>query len=167
MDANFEKSLLVILKHEGGYVNDPADRGGATNKGITQKVYDEYRKLLNKPVQSVKNISDDEVKEIYRKSYWLPACCDKLPASIDTAHFDMAVNAGPRQAARLLQRSVGVTDDGVIGPATLAAVEKADPKALSRQYANKRVEFYNSLVMRDPSQIKFLKGWTARANSFV
>jgi lysozyme family protein len=170
MDSSFEKSLQLILKFEGGYVNDPNDHGGATNKGVTQTVYDEYRKSLNKSGQSVKDITDDEVKDLYYKKYWIVAMCDKLPVDVDTVHFDTAINAGPKQAAKLLQRSVGVADDGVIGPATLAKVTSVtltNPKALIRQYINKRIEFYISLVMNNPSQIKFLNGWILRANSFL
>jgi lysozyme family protein len=167
MDSNFDKSLQLILKFEGGYVNDPNDHGGATNKGITQIVYDDYRKSLNKSNQSVKDITDDEVKDIYYKRYWIVATCDKLPINVDTIHFDMAVNAGAKQAAKLLQRSVGVIDDGVIGPATLTKVMSIDQKSLIRQYVNKRIEFYISLVVKDPSQIKFLNGWILRANSFL
>jgi lysozyme family protein len=167
MDSNFEKSLQLILKFEGGYVNDPNDHGGATNKGVTQTVYDEYRKSLNKSSQSVKDITDEEVKDLYYKKYWIVAMCDKLPLDVDTVHFDMAVNAGPKQAAKLLQRSVGVADDGVIGPATLAKVTSTNPKAIIRQYINKRIEFYIGLVMNNLSQIKFLNGWILRANSFL
>lgn len=167
MDSNFEKSLQLILKFEGGYVNDPNDHGGATNKGVTQTVYDEYRKSLNKSSQSVKDITDEEVKDLYYKKYWIVAMCDKLPLDVDTVHFDMAVNAGPKQAAKLLQRSVGVADDGVIGPETLAKIILIkDLKTLVKQYINKRIEFYIDIVVKDTSQIKFLKGWILRANSF-
>ena len=167
MDANFNTALQLILKFEGGYVNNPADRGGETNKGIIQKVYDGYRKSRNLAIQSVKNITDDEVKDIYYRNYWLVAKCDKLPAGVDTAHFDAAVNGGAGQAAKFLQRAVGVNADGVIGDTTLAKVNSTEPKSLLKAYVGGRIDFYIDLAIKDASQITFLKGWIRRAISFL
>jgi len=167
MDSNFSNSLQLILTFEGGYSNDPADHGGATNKGIIQTAYNTYRTSLRLPTQSVQYISDAEVRDIYYKNYWLVAKCDKLPIGIDTLHFDTAVNVGPTQAAKFLQRTVGVKDDGVIGSQTLAAVNATVSKTVIRKYCTSRVNFYIDLVVKDVSQLKFLKGWISRAMSFI
>jgi len=165
MDSNFNVALQLILRFEGGYVNDPADKGGETNKGIIKKVYDAYRTSIGKPIQSVKNISDEEVKDIYYKNYWLAAKCDKLPVDVDTVHFDAAVNCGPTQAAKFLQRSIGVNADGVVGDTTLAKVNSMSSKVVVKSYVSSRIDFYIDLVIKDVTQVKFLKGWIRRAIS--
>jgi lysozyme family protein len=167
MDSNFGNALQLILRFEGGYVNDPLDKGGETNKGIIKKVYDAYRVSKGKPVQSVKLITDEEIKDIYYKNYWLAAKCDKLPIGVDTVHFDAAVNCGPGQAAKFLQRVVGATVDGVIGDGTLGKVNSMDPKAIMKAYSGSRIDFYIDLVIKDVTQVKFLKGWIKRAISFL
>lgn len=166
MDTNFNNALQMVLQFEGGYSNDPLDKGGATNKGVIQSVYDSYRKSFGLPIQSVQQISDAEVRDIYYKRYWLAAKCDKLPNGVDTVHFDTAVNAGPSQAAKFLQRAIGVKDDGVIGDVTLAKVNTLDSKVVMKAYTNSRISFYVDLVVKDVTQIKFLKGWIKRAISF-
>ena len=166
MDTNFNNALQMVLQFEGGYSNDPLDKGGATNKGVIQTVYDGYRISFGLPVQSVQQISDTEVRDIYYKRYWLVARCDKLPNGVDTVHFDTAVNAGPSQAAKFLQRAIGVKDDGIIGDVTLAKVNTLDPKVVMKAYTNSRISFYIDLVVKDVTQIKFLKGWIKRAISF-
>ena len=98
MKSNFPESLKAVLKSEGGYVNDPRDTGGATNFGITQRVYDLFliaKGLYQKPV---KLITPDEVTEIYHKKYWNVALCDSLPSGVDFVVFDYAVNSGPDRA---------------------------------------------------------------------
>jgi len=167
MESNFDKSLGLILEFEGGFVNDPADRGGATNFGVIQKRYDEYRDSVGKPRQSVEFISKDEVKEIYYKYYWQAAKCDQLPVGLDTLHFDAAVNTGPTQAAKFLQRALGVDADGVIGTKTIEAANNADIAVIKRNYVTKRADFYVDLVIKDITQLKFLKRWIRRTLYFV
>lgn len=167
MDSNFNNALQLVLNFEGGYTDDPADHGGATNKGIIQTEYDAYKTSLHSPTQSVKYISDAEVRDIYYKKYWLVASCDKLPVGIDTLQFDAAVNVGPVQAAKFLQRAVGVKDDGVIGNQTLSAINIADPKVLIKKVCLSRINFYIDLVIKDVTQLKFLKGWINRVMTFI
>jgi lysozyme family protein len=167
MDTNFDKSLQLILKFEGGFCDDPQDKGGKTNFGIIQTVYDTYRKSKNIPIQSVQLITDQEVKDIYYKNYWLAAKCDKLPAGVDTVHFDAAVNCGTGQAAKFLQRTIGVTVDGVIGDQTLAKVNSLNSTVAVKTYSGNRVDFYIDLVVKDVTQLKFLKGWIRRVVSFL
>lgn len=99
----FKKALTFVLIREGGYVNDPNDPGGATNKGITQKTYDAWRKARGLNVQSVKAITDSEVKEIYYKNYWLAANCHKMTSKFAVVCFDTAVNMGVSSVKPLLE----------------------------------------------------------------
>jgi hypothetical protein len=118
MAANsFEPSLAHVLKHEGGYVNHPADPGGATNLGITAATLARAR---GHPVSAadVAALTRAEAAAIYRRFFWNSARGDDLPAGLDHAVFDLAVNSGPGRAARLLQRVLAVAEDGVIGPAS-------------------------------------------------
>ena len=91
----FGASLPFILRWEGGFVDDPDDRGGRTNKGVTQNVYHAWRADQGLPQQDVQQINDQEVAAIYYQRYWLPAKCDVLRSKLDLAAFDTAVNMGP------------------------------------------------------------------------
>lgn len=159
--SNFRPSLALVLAHEGGYSNHPLDPGGATNFGVTQKVYDAYRNYHGSKLQPVKNIASSEVSDIYNKNYWRLVRGDSLPCGIDYAVFDFAVNSGVSRAVKYLQRLVGVEADGVIGFMSLDAIEKADranPEKLIAQYCSNRLEFLKQL----PSFNTFGLGWTRR-----
>jgi lysozyme family protein len=99
--GNFEQCLPIILHFEGGRSNDPADPGGRTNKGITQRTYDAYRARLRKPHNDVYAIADAEVADCYRRDYWDAVNGDALPPGEDLAIFDFAVNSGPARAVRV------------------------------------------------------------------
>ncbi len=159
--SNYKPALSLVLAHEGGYVNHPKDPGGATNKGVTQAVYDAYRKVNGLPLQSVKLIVPAEVAEIYQKQYWRLVRGDSLPAGLDYAVFDFAVNSGISRAVRYLQRLVNVADDGVIGNATLAATYEAarvNEEELIVRYCANRLAFLKSLSTFPT----FGTGWTRR-----
>ena len=158
--SGFTRALPVILRAEGGYVDDPDDRGGATNFGVTQKVYDAYRVEHRLGKVSVRDITTEEVEAVYHVRYWLKGKCDALPWPASLAQFDATVNHGPRNAAKLLQRAVGATPDGKIGAKTLAAV--AASSGLANTLLWGRVRFYLKIVKVRPSQIKFLRGWLLR-----
>ena len=154
----FDRAAGYIFKLEGGYVNDPDDSGGATNLGITQNVYDSTKK------KDVKNITEAEAESIYLKNYWLPSKCDiidKTHPALAAIHFDCAVNCGVYQANKLLQRALGVEDDGVIGSITLRSVRMCDEVKASMAYLHKRADFYK-LLAKKPRQGKFLKSWIHR-----
>jgi lysozyme family protein len=102
MSDLFKKTLKFVLKKEGGYVNDPDDKGGATNKGITQFTYDQYRKDCKLALNPVKNITDKEVEEIYYKRYWLANKCDTMNPVFAVMVFDTAVNMGSKVLAGFL-----------------------------------------------------------------
>ena len=158
MEANFFKSLEIVLKHEGGFVDHPEDPGGATNKGITHKTYSDFLGRPLEDVDELKNIPDEHVQQIYKDGYWNRVKADQLPGGVDFCTFDWAVNSGPGRAAKALQKAVMVTQDGAIGPMTLAAVEEELPEEIIEKITKEREEFYRSLRTFDT----FGKGWLRR-----
>jgi lysozyme family protein len=157
--GEFERSLDKVLLEEGGWSDHPKDPGGATMKGVTQRVYDAYRARVGKPKQSVRYIGDSELQDIYRSSYWNLAKCDQLPAGVSYVVFDGAVNSGVKQSVKWLQGALGVIDDGVIGPTTInAARQDTDHDALIERICALRLAFLKSLKTFPT----FGKGWTAR-----
>lgn len=122
MRDNLAKTTDWILVHEGGYVNHPDDPGGATNMGVTQRIYDGWRARNGKPKRSVRNITKTEVIAIYKDQYWDKVWGDRLPSGLDYSLYDFAVNSGPSRAIKFIQRLVGVKEDGVMGNATLGAI---------------------------------------------
>ncbi len=89
MDKNFEKGVKFVLAREGGYSNHPNDSGGETNKGVTHKTYDAYRKSQGLPTRSVKDITDKEVKDIYYNNYYKASGADKIKdPKMSTVVFD-------------------------------------------------------------------------------
>lgn len=158
MEANFFKSLDMVLKHEGGFVDHPEDPGGATNKGITHKTYAEFLERPLEDVEELKNIPDEHVALIYKKMYWNKVKGDELPGGVDFCTFDWAVNSGPGRAARALQKIVVVTQDGAIGPRSLAAISEQVPEYVVEEMAKEREQFYRSLRTFET----FGKGWLKR-----
>lgn len=144
--ADFARCMPVILKWEGGKVDDPRDPGGRTNQGIIQRVYDNYRRRKGLPRQDVYAMAPAERDEIYRTSYWNMVRGDQLPLGVDLVVFDGAVNSGPIQSIKWLQRALGVPDDGVFGPDTLHALtEEEDVDGLIVSIIDKRETFLKSL----------------------
>lgn len=158
--SGFATALPFVLRMEGGYVNDPVDRGGTTNKGITQRTYSAWLTNQGRPSRPVREITDEEVEQIYHLCYWSAAKCDALPWPASAAHFDAAVNHGVARAARMLQEALGVKVDGIIGPVTLAAAGSADTQQLVNAMLWIRVDFYYRITAGD--QVKFLRGWLRR-----
>ena len=160
MKENFASSLKQVLHYEGGYVNNVHDSGGATNKGITQAVYNDWRKSRKQGIQSVKLISDSEVAAIYKQNYWDAIKGDSLASGVDLATFDLAVNSGVGRASRMLQAAAGVAQDGIIGPQTIAAANK-NPTATVTNLCNARLAFLKGLK----TWRYFGKGWASRVAS--
>lgn len=163
MKENWESAFAHVIKSEGGYVNDPHDAGGETNLGVTKAAWAGY---LGRPIADgeMKALTVDVVKPFYKKMYWDKLHGDELPGGLDYAAFDFGVNAGTGQAAKFIQRAVGVTADGAIGPGTMGAVAKANPAQLLASFTQQKKDFYNGIVERKPDQAKFLKGWMARVD---
>lgn len=144
--------------YEGGFVDHPEDPGGATNYGVTQRVYDNFRDSHGVERRSVRYITDTEVDEIYRQQYWNPILGDQLPSGVDLAVHDYAVNSGVPKAVKDLQRILGVTVDGHLGIITLAESKKRDPKQLITQLCQARMAFLKRLKHWK----HFGRGWTRR-----
>lgn len=155
--SSFARALTAVLKHEGGYVNHPDDPGGATNKGITLATFRAYVKKGG-TVQDLKNITDVQVATVYRKHYWDAVKGDALPAGVDYAVFDFAVNSGPSRAIKFLQNTVGASADGVIGHETMAAVMAHAPGAIVDQLCARRLAWLKTLS----TWKTFGKGWSNR-----
>lgn len=156
----FELALAQTLGFEGEFSNHPLDAGGRTYRGITQRAYDAFRRAKGRALQPVENVTDAELREFYFEEYWVPAGCEQLHASLARAVFDMAVNSGTWKAKLTLQAALGVKEDGVIGPATIAASKAARDPTL--QFLKKRGAHYQAVIRARPSQVEFLGGWINR-----
>jgi lysozyme family protein len=160
MRDRFTACLAETLRWEGGWSNHPADPGGPTMKGIIQRVYDAWREKNNKPRQSVRFITADEVEAIYRENYWALVRGDELPPGLDLAVFDFGVNSGPARAVRYLQGVLGVPADGHMGPITLKAAADADTRETVAKLMAARRKFLRQIPYRKP----FLAGWLRRCD---
>jgi lysozyme family protein len=160
MITNFDTCLDHILLSEGGFVNHPKDPGGMTNLGCTKATWEMFvgHSVSEK---DMRNLTKDDVRPLYKRKYWDKVSGDLLPAGLDYAVFDAAINSGPGRAAKWLQELVGVTADGSIGPGTLAAVAAFSPSELISQYNDKRLQFLEAL----PTFAVFGKGWSNRVSS--
>jgi lysozyme family protein len=164
----------TIIKHEGGYVNHPNDKGGPTKFGVTQDVYSEWLGR-DATVEDVKSMTEEVARDIYESKYLTGPRIHLLPEPLQTQVLDIAVNSGPRTAVKMLQRVVNkagfgpVDVDGVLGPNTRKVVETANAEMgpfLSNALVDERRAFFEAIVARNPSQKVFLKGWLNRAESF-
>lgn len=158
-EDRFDACLDHVLAAEGGYVNHPADPGGATNLGITRRTLSEFREA-EASEDDVRALTRAEAREIYRARYWTPMRCAELPAGVDLMVFDFGVNAGPGRSLRLLQRSVGVKADGSVGPVTLAAAQACRATDLIDRLAEGRVAYYRGLAAFPT----FGRGWVRRVD---
>ena len=161
MTGEFEKALKRILKHEGGYVNDPLDSGGMTNLGVTKRVWEEF---VGHPVSEadMRALTPEIIAPMYKMKYWNSSYCEVLPKGLDYVVFDFAVNAGTGRSVKTLQQAIGCVADGVIGPKTMAAINDAEPKDLITKFSDARADFYQGIVARKPDQARFIKGWLNR-----
>jgi lysozyme family protein len=156
---NFDKSLEMLLKHEGGYVNHPRDPGGMTNLGVTKRVYEAW---VGHEVDeaAMRALKPDDVAPIYRANYWDAVWGDHLPSGVDFSVFDWGVNSGPARAIKALQRIVGSVSDGIMGPKTMQAVMDMDAEKIIDLMHGERQRFYERLDTFDT----FGRGWTRRNN---
>ena len=157
----FSDCLAFTLKEEGGFSNNPNDPGGATMCGVTLNVYRAWKNNQSLTPDDLKNISQQELSDLYSQKYWVPSSCDKLPIGISLSVFDMSVNAGVGRSIRLLQSSIGAISDGSIGPQTLSKVASFDATDVINKLADQHTSFYKSL----PAFKYFGKGWLSRVDS--
>ncbi|MPZ57598.1 MAG: N-acetylmuramidase [Rhizobiales bacterium] len=163
MKVSFTKALDRVLVYEGGYSNHPRDPGGPTNKGVIQRVYDGWRKSRGEAPRSVKHITAAELRAIYKRQYWDKVQGDRLPAGVDFVVFDGAVNSGPSQATKWLQRALRMSRvDGDLGEATVAAALSApDHDVLIADILRRRLGMLQGLT----TWPDFGKGWSSRLKS--
>jgi len=174
MTPAVERMIDDVLRREGGFVDHPQDRGGPTNFGITQATLSRH---LGRPASAgdVRRLSRATATEIYRRTYFEAPRIGELPARIQPFVFDAAVNHGPGQAIRFVQRVCNAAGfgplavDGACGPRTslaAAAAERAMGDWLLAALVEERRNFYLALVERRPEQRVFLNGWLNRLAEF-
>jgi lysozyme family protein len=157
MKENFDLCFELMLQHEGHYVDNPRDPGGRTNLGVTQRNWEVY---LNRSVTEaeMRALTPEMVKPFYKALYWDRIKGDQLPAGVDYAAFDLAVNSGIYKAARYLQQIAGATDDGIIGPKSLEAIRSCNPEQTVDALCDMRLDFLKRLSTFGT----FGKGWSIR-----
>jgi lysozyme family protein len=157
-----------IIRAEGStFTNDPTDRGSATKFGITQATLSDF---LGRPatVEEVQNMAEDTARAIYQRKYiTTPGFGRIVDDQVRAAAIDWGVNSGPATAIRSLQSIVGVTIDGVLGPATATAINSTSQTKLLLALSKARAVYVAAICERDPSQVRFIKGWTTRIWSFL
>ena len=166
--ANSSKLVPFILQWEGGFVNDPLDIGGATNKGITIGTFTEYkrRKGLKAPtVQDLKNISNEDWHEVFKGLYWDRWKADEIKSQAVANILVDWVWASGSHGIKRPQRLLGVTADGVVGSKTIAALNAKDPAELFRTIKADRVKFIDEICEKRPANNRFKKGWLNRINA--
>lgn len=147
----WDSAFDLLMLNEGGYVNNPHDKGGKTKYGISKAAY---------PNVDIENLTLEQAKGIYKKDYWNRCKCDSLPDALSVAVFDFAVNSGVKKAIKYLQLSLGVTADGIIGSQTLGACNRLPTKNILEDYLNKRLQYLMSL-----KDFKYFgNGWGKRIN---
>jgi lysozyme family protein len=182
MSLTIDEVLDMIIRNEGGYVSNPADRGGPTNMGVTQATLSQYLGR-QASIQDVKNLTMDQAKEIFARNYVSGPRIDTLPADIVPVLADASVLFGPKRAIMFLQTVLNksgygpVDVDGVIGPISRQKVidaygdgtpSKTVPgKYLVNAIVHERIAFCQRIVANDPSQGIFLDGWNNRSNRFL
>jgi lysozyme family protein len=160
--SKFLKAFDYLIYHEGGYVNDKQDAGGETKFGISKRSY---------PHLDIKNLTQDQARQIYFCDFWMKAKCEQIDNDdIATKFFDLIVHTGTPQAVKLIQRALRaageqIVEDSIIGPITLAAINKVDPTDLLAALKSESAGYYRLIAQANPSQQKFINGWLRRAYS--
>jgi lysozyme family protein len=167
--ARFEPAVEVTLRREGQFVDDPDDPGGATNWGISLRFLRDTLHRKTVTAEDVRKLTKTEAVAIYRLHWWERyGYGDFISQHVATKVFDTAVNIGPLEAHKLLQRSLnaisgGLVVDGIIGPRTRTAANLAEPERLLAKYCALQSDYYCGLAAAKPVLRKFLRGWLHRA----
>jgi lysozyme family protein len=181
LESTFQHAVVIVLRHEGGFVDDPADPGGATNFGISLRLARQLGDLdgdgeLDLDLDGDGDVDADDIRKlsreqaigIYRSQWWEKYRYWLLPQAAAVKTFDLSVNMGSRQAHLCLQRALRaagliLAEDGVLGPKTVTAVETVGPLILLPAFRAEAAGFYRALVARRPASEKHLAGWLNRA----
>lgn len=151
----FELAIPIVLRHEGGLIDDPSDPGGITNFGISQRSY---------PSINIRALTVETASAIYKRDWWdAHHYGDIVPQAVGNKILDTAVNLGASRAHKILQEAAGVAVDGILGPATFTAVNTMNSLTLLVTFQNLQAQYYRNLVIADPALQKFLAGWLSRA----
>lgn len=160
-DHNFQQAILVVLRHEGGYVFDKDDAGGETKYGISKRAY---------PALDIKNLTIDQATQIYYKDWWLHFGYSGITdPTLATKVFDTAVNLGASRANKIVQRCLNVNgfptmvDDGDLGPVTIKAINSCNATTILSAFRQAQANYYQAVVVAHPEDQKFLSGWLSRA----
>ena len=161
--TNFEKIITDVIKAEGGakVTNDPLDKGGRTQYGISER--------SNPQAWLDGKVTEEEARQIYAQKYVIWPRFNQIPEShalVQRQLIDYGVPSGPMIAIQKLQRVLGLPEDGVIGPKTLAALIIRDPKEVNNRLVLERLLMNARICKKDPSQLKYIEGWNLRAISF-
>ena len=154
MPKNFTDCIGLLIKDEGGYVNDPSDSGGETKYGISKRAY---------PNENISALTYVRAMVLYKKDYWDAGKCELLPESIRYIYFDTCVNMGIATAIKILQRTAEIKDDGIFGKQTIAAAQTIKLK----DFAIERIKKYDAIIEANQKNLKFRKGWLARVERIV
>lgn len=166
--ADVMKLVPFILKWEGGFVDDPDDLGGATNRGVTIGTYATYCKKKGYPaptVERLKNLSEKDWAEILKTMYWDRWKADEIKSqSVANILVDWVWASGIN-GIKIPQKVLGVTADGIVGAKTLSALNMKSPKELFEEIKEARIQFIEDICRKRPANNKFKKGWLNRINS--
>lgn len=173
--ADFQKAFDILKGHEGGYQRNPNDRGNynskgelvGTNYGISAPVYEAW---INRPPtrSEMENLPFEDAIRIYFLWYWDPIQGNSIENQpVANIFMDGVVNHGRSRGTKLMQKVLGVSQDGIVGPITLGAINSGNPANIYNQYKLERYNFYHDIVKRNPSQKVFLSGWIKRISSFT
>lgn len=184
MSDHFDQAIKTILHHEGGFVDDPSDPGGATNYGVSIRYLKQRGDLdgdgfLDGDLDhdgdidhdDIKNMTQAEAEDLYRTGFWDKSKLGEIDEYIIAERvFDMVVNMGPRQAGKIVQRACNyfgkrLTVDGIMGPASFRAVNSCNAEKLLREIRFNHAKFYLDLIEKKPTLAKFRNGWLRRACS--
>lgn len=146
--VTFDIAFDRLMVHEGGYVNHPTDPGGETNWGISKRAY---------PHLNIRTLTREDAKKIYHRDYWVP-CGQHLHPAVTFQVFDGAVNHGVQRSIMMLQKAIGVVDDGWFGAASIEAYKNMNPQDAANLYLAERLEFFTKLKTFPT----FGRGWTRR-----
>jgi len=172
--SRFDLAIPIVLRREGGFANDAADPGGATNfgvslrwlkaQGLLEELEHEESDLTHDEVMAVKLMTRDQAAAFYQKYWWNRYAYSNILAQVvATKIFDTAVNLGPPRAHRIAQQVVGVTQDGILGPGTLHELNTRNSLEVVTGLQTAQAQFYRDLVTANPARQKFLAGWLRRA----
>lgn len=180
--SHFDKAILITLKHEGGFVNDPVDPGGATNWGVSIRFLKgagdgdgdgwldgDIDHDGDIDVDDIRNMTVEQARKIYRTHFWDKYNYDMIvDFTVAARLFDMTVNMGARQAGKIIQRALNncgyqLKVDGKVGKMTFSAINCTDPEILMAEIRQEHAQFYIDLIAAKPKFEKYRRGWLRRA----